>query len=116
MAVGHEGTAAVFQGQQRVVRHHGEGKQHLVDLRVAVAPDAQGRGGAFVQQPGHFLGVVLLRQGIPGAVVEQVDQEEEAVGLFCLEALQHLAAGVGRAVDVRCKQDFHIIPFLSVPE
>ena len=116
MAVGQEGAASVFQRQQGVVRHDREIQHHLVDLRVAVAPDAQGRQRAFIQQTNDLLGRVTVGQVVPGAVVQKIPHQDQPVRLFGLHPLQHLLTGAGRTVNIRRKQNFHAsssIPFSS---
>ena len=45
--------------------------------------------------------VVVLRQGVAGAVVEQVPQQEQLVRLLLVKAVQQLPGVIGGPVEVR---------------
>ena len=99
VAVGGVDGAAV-QAQQAVFCHDGEVQHHLVHLRVAVAPDAQQCFLHAVQQGRHRLGVVALRQIVPGPVVQQVPQQQNSVRPGRLGGLEQLPAVVRGPVEV----------------
>ena len=61
------------QRQHRVIRHHGEGQHHLVNLGIAVSTDSQNLIPTFIQHSQHRLRRVLLRQIISGPMVQQVE-------------------------------------------
>ena len=106
MAVGDvEGHAVGLH--QGVVCQNGEVQHHLVHLAVAVATDG---GYPLLETVEHGAGlgtVVLLRQRVPGAVVEEVSQEQNPVRRFPLQCSHQLGAEMGGPVDIRGDQQFH---------
>ena len=79
----------------------------MVHLGVAVAPDTEQLVGRAVEHGGDGHGVVFLRQRVPGAVVQQVTQQHQPLGLLPPEGVQQQAAVVGGAVEVGCDEQFH---------
>ena len=99
-----------IQQQLGKLRKAGEGKHHLVNLCLAVAPD----GDDFVlegRQHGNdlFRGVVPGKV-VPGAMVEQVAQQDNSVRLLLLNQIQQLFAPEGGAVDIGRNYKFHRLP------
>ena len=106
MAVGSIEPQAVDL-QQGIVGHHGEFEHHLVDFGVAVAPDRHDLvlEGIQLRRDGHA--VVILRQGVAGAVVEQVSHQQQLAGLLSLIGIHQLFGVVGGPVEVRGDHQFH---------
>ena len=88
------------QHQQGGVGENGEVENHLVHLGVAVAPHAQQLGRKAVQQRNHLFGGVIPGQVVAGAVVEQVSQKQQAVGLLPFKGLLQLLRIIIGAVQV----------------
>ena len=76
--------------QHGVVRQHREGEYHLVHFGIAVASHAQQLGRKAAQQRNHLFGGVIPGQVVAGAVVEQVSQKQQAVGLLPFKGLLQL--------------------------
>ena len=93
--------------QEGVVGHNGELQHHLVHLAVAVSPH---RHNPILDAVEHVIGlgaVVLLRQSVPGAMVEQIPQQQHLIRLFRLNPGHQLGTVVGGAVDIGSNQQFH---------
>ena len=86
--------------QHSVICQHREIEHHLVHLGVAVAAHAQQLGRKAVQQGDDLLGGVVPGQVVAGAVVEQVSQKEQAVGLLPFKGLLQLLRIIIGAVQV----------------
>lgn len=86
--------------QHGVIRQHREIEHHLVYLGVAVAPHTQQLGRKAVQQRNHLFGGVIPGQVVAGAVVEQVSQKQQAVGLLPFKGLLQLLRIIIGAVQV----------------
>ena len=86
--------------QHGIICQYREIEHHLVYLGVAVAPHAQQLGRKAVQQRDDLLGGVIPGQVVAGAVVEQVSQKEQAVGLLPFKGLLQLLRIIIGAVQV----------------
>ena len=82
-------------------RHAGEIEHHLVDFRIAIAPNGYDALGNAVKGGEHFFGSIAFGQVVARAVIEQVAEQEHAVGRFPVDAL-HQSADGGRAP---CRSD-----------
>ncbi len=103
-------TASLVE-QRGVVRHDGEVEDHLVDLGVAVAADGDDAVGQGVEQRNHALGSVVARQVVARAVVEQVAQQNDAVGLLGFDGGDQARGPVCRAGVVGGEEVFHGVSF-----
>ena len=99
MPVGDKAASAGVENR-RVVAHHGEFKEHLVDFRVAVAADGENLFFLRVEQRREIGGIVADGQHVAGAVVEVVAAEDEIIRVFALEGVDGELEGVCGAVDV----------------
>ena len=106
MAVGsvHQPSAHRKHG---IVCQHREFQHHLVHLGVTVAAHAEQAVLHTVEQRHDLLGRIALRQVVAGAVVEQVPQQQQPVGLFPFKRLLHLAGIEIRPVQVGRDHPFH---------
>ena len=111
MAVRQEQLAAALVEQRGVVGHDGEVEHHLVNLGVAVAAHSDDAVGQGVEQRNHTLGGVIARQVVARAVVEQVTQQDDAVGLLGFDGGDQTLGPVCRAVNVGSDEVFHGGPF-----
>ena len=91
-------------GQNREVQHH------LVNLRVAVAADAEEPVSPFVEHGQHLFGGIFVRQIVARAVVENVAQQQKPAGPFPVKRGKQLTAVPRRAVDIRCDHKLHKTP------
>ena len=99
VAVGGEEHQAVPL-HQGIVRHNGELQDHLVHFTVAVAPDSNDLILHGVELLGHRGAVIVLRQAVAGAVVEQISQQQQ---LFCalgVEGVDQLFGIVAGSVEI----------------
>lgn len=87
MSVGEE-DAASFVHKQCVSGHYRELKQHLVDLRVAVATYGNDILGERIKPGNDTLGVDAFRDTVARSVVEYVAQDKEHVEVTTLVVLQ----------------------------
>ena len=76
------------QLHQAVIRQDREGEDHLVHLRLAVAADAEKLGAAVIQKGDDLLWGVAVGQVVPGSVIEQVAQEQDAVRLLPVRGVE----------------------------
>ena len=106
VAVGGEKGQAIPL-HQGVVRHDGEFQYHLVHFAVTVAPDSDDFVLHGVELLGHRRAVVLLRQMVPGTVVEQVPQQQQFFRALRLEGVHQLFHIVAGPVEVRSDHQFH---------
>ena len=113
VAVCQEQLAAGLVEQRGVVGHDREVEHHLVDLGVAVAAHRDDAVGQGVEQRNHALGSVVARQVVARAVVEQVAQQHDAVGLFGFDGSAEALGPVCRAMDVGGDEVFHGESFQS---
>ena len=111
VAVRQEQFAAGLVKQGGVVGHDREVEHHLVDLGVAVAAHRDDAVGQGVEQRNHTLGGIVARQVVARAVVEQVAQQHDAVGLLGLDGGAEAFGPICRAVDVGGDEVFHGGPF-----
>ena len=95
-------------GQNREVQHH------LVNLRVAVAADAEEPVSPFVEHGQHLFGGIFVRQIVARAVVENVTQKQESGCSFPVKRGKQVTAIACRAVDIRCDHEFHKQSLLSI--
>ena len=86
--------------KHRIIGQHGEFQHHLVHLGITVAPHAEQLLLFPVQQGDDLLGGVLSGQVVAGAVVEQVSQKQQAVGLLPFKGLLQLLRIIIGAVQV----------------
>ena len=107
VAVRQEQFAAGLIKQRGVVGHDGKVEHHLVDLGVAVAAHRDDAVGQGVEQRNHALGGVVARQVVARTVVEQVAQQNDAVGLLGLDGGDQALSPICRTVDVRGDEVFH---------
>ena len=107
MAVRQEQLAAGFVEQRGVVGHDGIVEDHLVDLGIAVAAHRDDAVGQGVEQRDYALGGVIARQVVARTVVEQVAQQDDAVGLLGLDGGDQALGPICRAVDVGGDEVFH---------
>ena len=113
VAVRQEQFTAGLVEQRGVVGHDGEVEDHLVDLGVAVAAHRDNAISQGVEQRNHALGGVVARQVVTRAVVEQVAQQHNAVGLLGFDSGAEALGPVCRAVDVGSDEVFHGESFRS---
>jgi hypothetical protein len=102
---GKDAEAVCFQ--KSVFRQNRKLQYHLIHLGVAVSPDTQQLVFHAVEQRGDGTGVIFLGVVVPGTMIKQVAQENDAVSLFPFGGGQHGAAEIRGAVQVRCDQIFH---------
>ena len=101
-------------GQHGIVREDRELEHHLVDLAVAVAADAEELVRERIEHRDDLLRRVIARQVVARAMVENVPEEEERIGLFLRPALHQQFAVIRRPVQVGRDHPFHgIFPLLS---
>ena len=91
----------------------GEIEHHLVHFRVAIAPNGYDALGNAVKGGEHFFGRIAFGQVVARAVIEQVAEQEHAVGRFPVDALHQSADGGRRAMQVGCDDELHW-SFLSI--
>ena len=65
----------------------GEIEHHLIDLRVAISPYGDDALCHVVEDGEHLFGRIALGQVVSGAMVEQVAEQQHAVGGFLVDAL-----------------------------
>ena len=111
VAMRQEQLAAGLVEQRGVVRHDGKVEHHLVDLGVTVAAHRDDAVGQGVEQRNHALGGVVARQVVARAVVEQVSQQHDAVGLLGFDGGDQALGPICRAVNVGSDEVFHGGPF-----
>ena len=70
--------------KQSVVCHAGKGQDHLIDFRLAVAPDGQNMVLQAGEHCDDLLGPVPFGQIIAGTMVQKISQQQELVRHFCL--------------------------------
>lgn len=99
MAVGSKDVEAV-DGQKRILSHHGETEDHLVHFGVTVPADAQEAVRDGIKHSGDSGGIIVVREGIPGPVIEKVAQQKQAFSLLILKSVQKSAAPRSGAVKV----------------
>ena len=107
VAVRQEQLAAGLVKQGSVVGHDREVEHHLVDLGVAVAAHRDDAVGQGVEQRNHTLGGVVARQVVARTVIEQVAQQDDAVGLLGLDGGDQAFGPICRAVNVGSDEVFH---------
>ena len=107
VAVRQEQLATGLVEQRGVVGHEGEVEDHLVDLGIAVAADGDDAVGQGVEQRDYALGGVVARQVVARTVIEQVAQQDDAVGLLGLDGGDQALSPICRAVDVGSDKVFH---------
>ena len=95
------------------VAQAGEIEHHLVDFRIAIAPNGYDALGNAVKGGEHFFGRIAFGQVVAWAVIEQVAEQEHAVGCFPVDAFHQCADGGRRAMQVGCDDEFHW-SFLSI--
>ena len=83
-------------------------------LFVAAHGDDPPRGGEVVQQGDHALGRVVAREVVARPMVEQVAQQQDAVGALLPDGGHEALRPVGGAVDVGCDEELHAIPFQRI--
>ena len=64
------------------VSQAGEGQNHLIHLRLAVAPDSQDDLPVLRKHRDHRFGGIIPGQIVPGTVIEQIAQQEQSVRLL----------------------------------
>lgn len=101
---------AASSRENAVIGQDREGQHHLVDLRVAVAADAEEAFAPLVEHGQHLLGRVFIRQIVARAVVENVAQKQESGCSFPVKRGKQLTAVPRRAVDIRCDHELHKTP------
>ena len=112
MAVRGEDHAAA-RIEKRIVGQHGELEHHLIHVAVAVAAHAHQLVLDGVEHFRHRFGVVFLGQVVARAVIEQIAQQQQFVGLFAGAGVQQCAAVFRRAVQIGSNHDFHVRVVLS---
>ena len=99
VAMAHENSAAV-PGQDVVIAHHGEFKNHLVDFRFAVAPNGDDLILQGIHDGNDLFGRVGSRQVIAGSVVKNVAEAENHVGMMNLNGVKKQLRSVQSAMDI----------------
>ena len=106
MTMGQVQALAVHQ-KLGEIRQTGEGEDHLVHLRFAVAPD----GDDFLLPGGEhgndLLGGIIPGQVIPGTVIQQIPQQHQLVRLIVFRQGHEFFAPVGASVNIGCNKQFH---------
>ena len=95
------------QKQLGKLRHAGKRQNHLVNLRLTVAPNRDDVFPVPAQHGDHLLRRVVPGQVVPGAVVQQISQQNQPVRAFRLDQVAKAAAPEGAAVNVGRNQQFH---------
>ena len=95
------------QKQLRKLCHTGKWQNHLVNLRLTVAPHRNDNIPVPAQHGDHLLRRVIPGQVVPGAVVQQISQQDQPVRTFRLDQVAKAAAPEGAAVNVGRNQQFH---------
>ena len=88
-------------GPAREVEHH------LVNFGIAVAAHSNDASGQAVEQRDRLFRRVAFRQVVARAVVQQVAQQDDAVGRFGFDAVDERAHGGRRAVQIGCDEQLH---------
>ena len=98
---------AVSPREDTIVRQDREVQNHLIHLRIAVAPDAEDPVLPLIQHGKNLFRCIVPGQIIPRAMVQQVAQKQQPVSLLPLKGLHELPALVRRAVNIRRNHPFH---------
>ena len=106
-----EQLAAGLVEQRGIVGHDGKVEDHLVDLGIAVAAHRDDAVGQGVEQRDYALGSVIARQVVARTVIEQVAQQDDAIGVLALDGSDEALGPVCRAMDVGGDEVFHEGPF-----
>lgn len=111
--VGEPEGAAGLVDELGVVAHARKIQHHLVHLGLAVAAHAGDGGGQTVEHGDDLLGSIAARQVVAGAVVEEIAQEDDLVGLLGVDSLHKALAPIGRSMDVASNEILHKKSYLS---
>ena len=108
VAVGQE-KAPTVRHDAHAVGHQGKRQHHLIHLGVAVAA----HGGDLVRQRvehgDDLFCIIIVRQGIARAVVQDIAQQQKPVGALAPPGLHQPAHMLCRAVQIRRDHVFHIV-------
>ena len=92
--------SAVIPGQNVVIAHHGELKNHLVDFRFAVAPDGDDLILQGLHERNDLFGRVGGRQVIAGPVVKNVAEAENHVRMMNSNGVKKQLCSLKGAMDI----------------
>ena len=95
-----------FINQQRVGCLDREMKQHLVNFRVAVAPDSYYIVGQGIEPFCHSLGIQALWHSIAGTIVEDITKKQQHITVFATVDVEYLVELCHRSVDIGQKKVF----------
>ena len=84
-------------------------EHHLVYLRLAVSANAHNVVGIRIQHLNYLFGGIFLGKIVSRSVVENVAEKKQKIRLFGFIRLEHFSAPIGRAVNITCNKNFHII-------
>lgn len=100
--------------QDAVVGKDREIKDHLVDVRIAVAAHAENVFFHSVEKVDDFFGSISFREVVAGTVIEDIPQKQQFIRLFFLVLFQQLSKIESASVDVGCNHYFHgVLKLLS---
>ncbi len=91
---------AAALGQDGIGRHDGKFQDHLIDVGITVAADAEDGVFDFVEHGKDFLRRVVFGQVVARSVIEEVAEQDQAVGPFPLPGVEHAAAVISRTVNI----------------
>ena len=99
VAMGRIDEAAAL-GQDGIGRHDGKFQDHLINVGITVAADAEDGVFDFVEHGKDFLRRVVFGQVVARSVIEDIAEQDQAVSPFPLPGVEHTAAVISRSVDI----------------
>ena len=97
--------------QHRIIRHAREIQHHLVHFRFAIAAHGKDIARHRIEHLHNAFRIVAFRQVIAGAVVQDISQQHQGIGLFRFHLFQKTFAPIRGTVDIGSNHKFHSITF-----
>ena len=96
----------IAQHQNGIVCQNREIQNHLVYLGVTVAAHTQQLVANAVEHRDDVLWLIAFGKIVARAMVQQIAEQYNAVGLVFLDAVDQPATVIRRTMDIRCDQYF----------